>query len=90
MNKLFLRVALLLAVPTLANAASQPLPLPERDAMPAVATPATAPAIPATRAALDPAQLQELRRRYAAWQALPEPERARIRDAAQRLSLIHI
>ena len=67
MNKLLLRVALLLALPALANAASQPLPLPDRDtAAPAVATPVTAPAIPTTRAALDPAQLQELRRRYAA------------------------
>jgi len=81
MNKPILLLALGMA--TSAHAAPQPLPLPEP-----VPTPTTAPAIPATPTALDPAQLRELRSRYAQWQALPEAERARIRDAARRVAAL--
>ncbi|WP_421569778.1 DUF3106 domain-containing protein [Stenotrophomonas sp. PD6] len=85
MNKSILLLALSLAATS--QAAPQPLPLPA--AVPAQApTPTTAPAIPATAAALDPAQLRELRSRYAQWQALPESERARIRDAARRVAAL--
>jgi hypothetical protein len=61
-----------------------PLPVPSS----ASPVPTTTPAIPATPAALDPAQLRELRSRYAAWQALPEPERARVREAARRIAAL--
>lgn len=84
MNKPFLLFALGLCAG--AHAAPQSLPLPS----PAATTPipTTAPAIPATPAALDPAQLRDLRSRYAQWQALPESERARIRDAARRVAAL--
>ncbi|WP_313344477.1 DUF3106 domain-containing protein [Stenotrophomonas sp.] len=83
MNKSILLLALGLA--GAAQAAPQPLPLPAPVSVP---TPTTAPAIPATAAALDPAQLRELRSRYAQWQALPESERARIREAARRVAAL--
>ncbi|MCF7751662.1 DUF3106 domain-containing protein [Bacillus subtilis subsp. subtilis] len=85
MNKTILRVALLLGAPGMASAAPHPVPT---IGAPAAATPATSPAIPTTPAALDPAQLRDLRSRYAAWQALPESERARIRDAARRMAAL--
>ncbi len=81
MNKSILMLAL--GLTTGAHAAPQPLALPT-----ATPTPTTAPAIPATPAALDPAQLRELRSRYAQWQALPESERTRIRDAARRIAAL--
>ncbi|MBT2767772.1 DUF3106 domain-containing protein [Stenotrophomonas sp. ISL-67] len=83
MNKTIVMLALCLAVG--AHAAPQPLPLPSPAATP---VPTTTPAIPSTPAALDPAQLRELRSRYAQWQALPESERARIRDAARRVAAL--
>jgi hypothetical protein len=83
MNKSILLLALSLAGTT--QAAPQPLALPTPVSTP---TPTTSPAIPATAAALDPAQLRELRSRYAQWQALPEAERARIRDAARRVAAL--
>lgn len=83
MNKSILLLALGLAAG--AHAAPQALPLPLPAATP---VPTTAPAIPATPAALDPAQLRELRSRYAQWQALPASERARIRDAAGRVAAL--
>ncbi|MEG2802977.1 DUF3106 domain-containing protein [Stenotrophomonas sp.] len=79
---LFLSASALMAT---ASAAPQPLALPPPAAA-GTPVPASTPAIPATAVALDPAQLAELRRRYAAWQALPEPERARLRDAARRIA----
>jgi hypothetical protein len=79
MNKSILLLAVGLAAG--AHAAPQPLPLPA-----ATPVPVTTPAIPATPAALDPAQLRELRSRYAQWQALPASERARIREAAGRIA----
>lgn len=90
MNKTLLHLALLLGAPAVAAAAPQsvPLPLPTPSAATAAPLPSTSPAIPTTPAALDPAQLAELRRRYAAWQALPAPEQARIRDAAQRMAAL--
>lgn len=91
MNKTLPWMALLLGMASMGNAASQPvaLPLPQPAAdAPVPTTPATTPAMPTTAAALDPAQLRELRRRYAAWQALPAAERARIRDAAQRIAAL--
>ncbi|MFL9583257.1 DUF3106 domain-containing protein [Stenotrophomonas sp. AB1(2024)] len=81
MNKSILLLVLGLAAG--AHAAPQPLSLPA-----ATPVPTTTPAIPATPAALDPAQLRELRSRYAQWQALPESERARIRDAARRVAAL--
>jgi hypothetical protein len=81
MNKSILPLFLALAAG--AHAAPQALPLPTP-----VPTPTTAPAIPATPAALDPAQLRELRSRYAQWQALPESERTRIREAARRVAAL--
>lgn len=81
MNKSILLLVLGLAAG--AHAAPQPLSLPA-----ATPAPTTTPAIPATPAALDPAQLRELRSRYAQWQALPESERARIRDAARRVAAL--
>jgi hypothetical protein len=60
---------------------------------PVVASPAPAPvALPAPSslasgtAPPDPAQLRELRSRYAQWQSLPESERARVREAAHRMA----
>ncbi|WP_102945998.1 DUF3106 domain-containing protein [Stenotrophomonas sp. VV52] len=85
MNKSIL--LLLMALSAGATAAPQALPLPTPVAAP-VPTPTTAPAIPATPAALDPAQLRELRTRYAQWQALPESERTRIREAARRVAAL--
>ncbi|MFI8717425.1 DUF3106 domain-containing protein [Stenotrophomonas sp. NPDC077464] len=79
--------SLLLALCLCTGAHAAPLPLPQ-PAAPAVPVPTTAPAIPATPAALDPAQLRQLRARYAQWQALPEAERARIRDAARRVAAL--
>jgi hypothetical protein len=87
MNKSILLLALSLAATS--HAAPQPLPLPAPVSAPTpTPTPTTAPAIPATAAALDPAQLRELRSRYAQWQALPESERTRIRDAARRVAAL--
>lgn len=65
---------LLMLAPMAASAAPAPVALP-------------APSAPAAGAApTDAAQLRELRSRYAQWQALPESERARIREAAHRMA----
>lgn len=50
--------------------------------------PAPLPAAATAQTALEPAQLRELRSRQAQWQALPEAERTRIREAAQRLAAL--
>ncbi|MGE8215809.1 hypothetical protein D3C87_198850 [compost metagenome] len=86
MSKPILCLAVCLALAAPAAAAPEALPLPAPSA--GVPAPTTAPAIPATPAALDPAQLRELRSRYAAWQALPEPERARVGEAARRIAAL--
>ncbi len=79
----FLLIALALSSAAIAAPNRVEVPL----AVPAPAS-ATAPAIPATPAALDPAQLRELRSRYAAWQAMSEGERARVRAAAARVAAL--
>ena len=53
-------------------------------APPPVSLPGPAP----TPTAADPAQLRELRSQQAQWQALPESERSRIREAARRLAAL--
>jgi hypothetical protein len=88
MSKSFPCLVLGLALAATASAAPHALDLPPPAPTSATPAPVTAPAIPATPAALDPAQLRALRSRYAAWQALPEPERARIREAARAVAAL--
>lgn len=94
MNKLLLCMALGLSLAGAAQATPIALPLPTPSGAPIAPAPVptpvptTTPAIPSTAAALDPAQLRELRSRYAAWQALPELERARVREAARRIAAL--
>ena len=64
-------------------------------ALPAAAVPAPLlPALPdagdpaADWAAMGPARQRDLRARYAAWQALPETERQRVRQAAARVAAL--
>lgn len=90
MNKSLLCLAFGLGLVGAAQATPVALPLPAPSSAAPVPTPipTTTPAIPSTATVLDPAQLRELRSRYAAWQALPEPERARIRDAARHIAAL--
>ncbi len=81
--------SLLLALPLSLSAAPQSLnvPLPP----PSPATPAVPPAstaAPAGFAQLDPQQQRQRRADYAAWRALPEGERERIRQAAARFNAL--
>ena len=81
--------SLLLALPLSLSAAPQSLnvPLPP----PSPATPAAPPAstaAPAGFAQLDPQQQRQRRADYAAWRALPEGERERIRQAAARFNAL--
>ncbi|MCO7471431.1 DUF3106 domain-containing protein [Stenotrophomonas maltophilia] len=85
MNKL-LFAGLLLALPLSLAAAPQSLklPLPAPSATPSVVAPTAAAAF----AQLDPAQQRQRRSDYAAWRALPEGERERIRQAASRFAAL--
>lgn len=75
MSKPACLLCLLVLAPLAASAAPQPVALPQ-----AVSAPA--------QGAATPAQLRELRSQQAQWQALPESERTRIRDAARRLAAL--
>lgn len=75
MNKSTPLLCLMALAPLAANSTPQPLALPQ-----AVTTP--------TQAAAHPAQLRELRSQLAQWQSLPESERTRIREAAQRMAAL--
>ncbi|HFF6190285.1 DUF3106 domain-containing protein [Stenotrophomonas maltophilia] len=93
MNKT-LFASLLLALPLSLSAAPQtlsvPLPPPVPGSSPAA--PATAPATtnttPAAFTQLDAHQQRQRRADYAAWRALPESERERIRQAAARFNAL--
>jgi hypothetical protein len=87
MNKPCLLLAAWLALPfaALAVPAQVEVALPVPAPAPSTGAP---PALPKTPGVLDPAQLRELRSRYAAWQALGEPERARVRAAAARIAAL--
>ncbi|MCK6232326.1 DUF3106 domain-containing protein [Stenotrophomonas indicatrix] len=88
MNKL-LFAGLLLALPLSLAAAPQSVnvPLPAPSATPSAA-PTAAPTAAAAFAQLDPAQQRQRRSDYAAWRALPEGERERIRQAAARFAAL--
>ena len=88
MNKSVL-ASLLLALPLSLSAAPQPLSVPLPPPVPgsSPATPASAAATaPAEFAQLDTQQQRQRRADYAAWRALPEAERERIRQAAARFN----
>ncbi len=84
MNK-FLLAGLLLALPLCAAAAPNALDLLPPTAVPASAVDA---ASPAGFAHLDVAAQRQRRADYAAWRALPEGERERIRVAASRFAAL--
>jgi len=87
MNKpllLALGLGMTLAVHAAPESVALPLPTPQG----AAPAPAGVPAMPTTPTALDPAQLADLRHRYALWQALPAAERAAVRGAAQRMAAL--
>lgn len=88
MSKTILSLVVGLSLAGSAAAAPESVALPLPQPVGATPVPTTTPAMPATPTALDPAQLRDLRSRYAAWQALPEPERARVRDAARRIAAL--
>lgn len=88
MNK-YVLASLLLALPLSLSAAPQPLSVPLPPPVPgsSPATPAsTAATAPAEFAQLDAQQQRQRRADYAAWRALPEAERERIRQAAARFN----
>lgn len=66
---------LLMLAPVAASTAPAPVSLPASSARASTPGPGTT-----------PAELRELRSRYAQWQALPESERARVREAAHRMA----
>ncbi|QBL42418.1 DUF3106 domain-containing protein [Stenotrophomonas sp. ASS1] len=82
--------SLLLALPLSLSAAPQtlnvPLPPPVPGSSPAA--PASTGTTPATFAQLDAQQQRQRRADYAAWRALPEGERERIRQAAARFNAL--
>lgn len=84
--------SLLLALPLSLSAAPQslslPLPPPVPGSSPAAPVPATATPAPAGFAQLDAQQQRQRRADYAAWRALPEAERERIRQAAARFNAL--
>lgn len=73
-----------------AGAVAQPLPAPLDETTGALATPVPAPVLSAPKpwAELDAAGRQDVRARYAAWRALDEAERNRIRQAQARLAML--
>ena len=88
MNK-YVLASLLLALPLSLSAAPQPLSVPLPPPVPgsSPATPAsTAATAPAEFVQLDAQQQRQRRADYAAWRALPEAERERIRQAAARFN----
>lgn len=88
MNK-YVLASLLLALPLSLSAAPQPLSVPLPPPVPGTspATPAsTAATAPAEFVQLDAQQQRQRRADYAAWRALPEAERERIRQAAARFN----
>lgn len=91
MNKTLL-TSLLLALPLSLSAAPQslnvPLPPPVPATPSAAPAPVAAPAAPASFAQLDAPQQRQRRADYAAWRALPESERERIRQAAARFNAL--
>lgn len=90
MNKTVL-ASLLLALPLSLSAAPQTLNVPLPPPMPASSSAAPAPAAtpaPATFTQLDAQQQRQRRADYAAWRALPEGERERIRQAAARFNAL--
>ena len=84
--------SLLLALPLSLSAAPQSLSVPLPPPVPgsSLATPASAAATPAPAefAQLDAQQQRQRRADYAAWRALPEAERERIRQAAARFNAL--
>lgn len=84
--------SLLLALPLSLSAAPQslsvPLPPPVPGSSPATPASATATPAPAEFAQLDAQQQRQRRADYAAWRALPEAERERIRQAAARFNAL--
>jgi len=84
--------SLLLALPLSLSAAPQSLSVPLPPPVPgsSSATPASAAATPAPAefAQLDAQQQRQRRADYAAWRALPEAERERIRQAAARFNAL--
>jgi len=91
MNKT-LFASVLLALPLSLSAAPQtlnvPLPPPVPGSSPAATAPATTSTTPAAFAQLDAPQQRQRRADYAAWRALPEGERERIRQAAARFAAL--
>lgn len=90
MNK-YVLASLLLALPLSLSAAPQPLSVPLPPPVPgsSPATPAsTAATAPAEFVQLDAQQQRQRRADYAAWRALPEAERERIRQAAARFNAL--
>lgn len=84
--------SLLLALPLSLSAAPQssivPLPPPVPGSSPAAPASAAATPAPAEFAQLDAQQQRQRRADYAAWRALPEAERERIRQAAARFNAL--
>ncbi|WP_295567148.1 DUF3106 domain-containing protein [uncultured Stenotrophomonas sp.] len=81
--------SVLLALPLSLSAAPQTLNVPLPPPVPATASAAPAPpAAPASFAQLDAPQQRQRRADYAAWRALPESERERIRQAAGRFNAL--
>ncbi len=84
--------SLLLALPLSLSAAPQslsvPLPPPVPGSSPATPASAAATPAPAEFAQLDAQQQRQRRADYAAWRALPEAERERIRQAAARFNAL--
>lgn len=84
--------SLLLALPLSLSAAQQslsvPLPPPVPGSSPATPASAAATPAPAEFAQLDAQQQRQRRADYAAWRALPEAERERIRQAAARFNAL--
>lgn len=84
--------SLLLALPLSLSAAPQslsvPLPPPVPGSSPATPASAAASPAPAEFAQLDAQQQRQRRADYAAWRALPEAERERIRQAAARFNAL--
>ncbi|MBH1627645.1 DUF3106 domain-containing protein [Stenotrophomonas maltophilia] len=84
--------SLLLALPLSLSAAPQslsvPLPPPVPGSAPAPPASAAATPAPAEFAQLDAQQQRQRRADYAAWRALPEAERERIRQAAARFNAL--
>lgn len=86
MNKTLLP-CLLLLVPLSLAAAPRPANVPLPPASPSTAV-APAPTAATAFAELDPAEQRQRRSDYAAWRALPEGERERVRQAAARFAAL--